>query len=164
MARHSHLTGKVHPVSPYSDRNPFASGTDGTPAVVEAPTPSTANLVAEVGAALSRAQGALHELLSRADSLDDLVEAAGVAKSAHGDLYDTFGHVKAALWERVGSGKHATETGRTFSFTAPAPRRSTDLKALKSDYPDVYDAVVTERPCKADAVGALRLPTAKRGA
>ena len=102
--------------------------------------------------------GALAADYRNAATLDEAVECVRALKEAQGVFYAFLGDVKSDLWATYGVGKHATESGRAFSFTAPSGSRSCNYADLEAKYPDAYDECVTKKAPKADAVGALRLP------
>ena len=100
-----------------------------------------------------------HELRSHNElhNMDEVVRLTSLARH----LRDLTNHVynagRASLWRSYGPGKHATESGRTFSFTKPpVSRRSCDYGVLEK-YPEAYTAAVTVKPTSADTVGTLRL-------
>lgn len=144
----------------YSAGNPFTQ--KGAPAttkpdevtdtVVETMTPAQ-----YVTKARELAAG-LIEAYREADTLDEAVEYVRAMKEAYGVLYSFLGDARGDLWENYGTGKHATETGRTFTFTAPTGSRSCNYTDLEAIYPEAYEACVTKKAPKADAVGSLRLP------
>lgn len=142
----------------YSPGNPFAQ-TKADPAP-EADTDAVENS-STPEQLRHRASMLANELLGRyreSDTLDDAVETMKAMKGAYDALYAAFGEARTDMWENYGAGKHATESGRTFSFTAPSGSRSCNYADLEAKYPDAYDECVTKKAPKADAVGALRLP------
>ena len=149
----------------YSPGNPFAQ-TKADPAP-EADTEAVTDAVERVEDTLTPEQyvakareyaGALAADYRNAATLDEAVECVRALKEAQGVFYAFLGDVKSDLWATYGVGKHATESGRAFSFTAPSGSRSCNYADLEAKYPDAYDECVTKKAPKADAVGALRLP------
>ena len=99
-----------------------------------------------------------HELRSHNElhNMDEVVRLTSLARH----LRDLTNHVynagRASLWRSYGPGKHATESGRTFSFTKPATSRKSCNYEVLAKYPSAYEAAVTVTPTKADAVGTLK--------
>ena len=99
-----------------------------------------------------------HELraLNETHNMDEVVRLTSLARH----LRDLTNHVynagRASLWRSYGPGKHATESGRTFSFTKPATSRKSCNYEVLAKYPSAYEAAVTVTPTKADAVGNLK--------
>lgn len=174
-------------MSKFSADNPFASAgvdtAEPAPAPVEQTDVSgllelTAEGVGEVVTALfefDATEATLDaivdvvaaELSRRANAvgtLDDLLTATVQARRAKEAFDAAYGDGRKRLWSTTGPGDHATESGRTFKFTAPSTSRRTDTKKLQDEYPDVYAAVVKTVEPKADAVGTLRLTAPKKGA
>lgn len=157
-------------MSTYSPGNPFAGGnpfvpTEDAPAAetVEQPvvehvdekgTETPEQILQRVRMLGADLQAAYRD----ADTLDETVEVLKAMKATYGVLYDVFTLARADMWETYGEGKHATETGRTFSFSKPTGSRSCNYDELAKGYPEAFAACVTQKAPKADAVGSLRLP------
>lgn len=153
----------------YTPGNPFATKASAEPTPAPAPEPVDAPEVDQparpVGDALDEARtltarlvAVLAEARQVAVSTDELVDVAAAAKAAQADVYAEQGASRSHLWGTFGPGKHATETGRTFSFTKPSGSRSCDYTDLAAKFPEAYAECVTENGPKPDAVGSLRLP------
>ena len=153
----------------YTPGNPFAPKASAEPTPAPAPEPVDAPEVDQptrpVGDALDDARtltarlvAVLAEARRAAVSTDQLVDVAAAAKASQADVYAEQNASRSYLWTTFGPGKHATETGRPFSFTKPSGSRSCDYAALEKGYPDAYDTCVKRTEPKPDAVGSLRLP------
>ena len=147
------------PGNPFAGGNPFAPTEDaeapaGKAQTTEAPVESPEKLLQRARMLAAELQGHY----SDADSLDDAIETMKAMKAAQDALYLAYTTARNDMWENYGPGKHATETGRTFSFTKPSGSRSCDYTDLAAQFPEAYAACVTEKGPKPDAVGSLRLP------
>lgn len=91
------------------------------------------------------------------NDLDPLLTAVTTAKAVKDTTTDAYNDVRTRLWRLTGKGDHATPDGRMFTFRAPSESRRVDYKVLGTEYPDVYDAVVTRVKPKADSAGTLTL-------
>ena len=143
----------------YTPGNPFASPEDaeapaGKAQTTEAPVESPEKLLQRARMLAAELQGHY----SDADSLDDAVETMKAMKAAQDALYLAYTTARNDMWETYGEGKHATESGRTFSFTAPSGSRSCNYADLEAKYPEAYATCVTAKGPKPDTVGSLRLP------
>lgn len=146
----------------YSPGNPFAPTEDAeAPAGQTTTTTTTPETTESPEQLLQHARMLAAELQARysdADSLDDAIETMKAMKAAQDALYLAYTTARNDMWENYGEGKHATESGRTFSFTAPSGSRSCNYADLEAKYPEAYAACVTAKGPKPDAVGSLRLP------
>lgn len=156
----------------YTPGNPFAPKERAEPTPAPAPEPVDAPEVDQPARPVGDAVESPEKLLQRArmlaaglqghysdaDSLDDAIEAMKAMKAAQDALYLAYTTARNDMWENYGPGKHATETGRTFSFTKPSGSRSCDYTDLAAKFPEAYAECVTEKGPKPDAVGSLRLP------
>lgn len=88
---------------------------------------------------------------------DTLLEVAKASKEASTTVLDAYKRVKEKLFTEYGSGKHATDGGQEFSFTPSVGRRAINYDKLKSQFPAVYENMVTVSEPKPGAVGTFRI-------
>lgn len=99
----------------------------------------------------------LDKLSRGTNDMDTILEVTALVRGIRDLANRSYNTGRDRLWEEYGPGKHATESGRTFSFTKPPVyRRSCDYGVLEK-YPEAYTAAVTVKPTSADTVGTLRL-------
>lgn len=132
--------------------NPFiqpkAGGTQAT----------THDRIVELVATINEASAELLKLThQRGVDNDDLIEVAKASKDASSGVLAAYKRVKEKLFNEYGPGKHATDGGREFSFTPSAGRRSINYDKLKSQFPVVYEEMVTVSEPKPGAVGTFRI-------
>lgn len=99
-----------------------------------------------------------HELRAHNElhNMDEVVRLTSLARHLR-DLANTaYDAGRASLWHAYGPGKHATESGRTFSFTKPGGSRRTNYKLLEEKYPTAYADAVTKTPPSSSAMGTLK--------
>lgn len=99
-----------------------------------------------------------HELRAHNElhNMDEVVRLTSLARHLR-DLANTaYDSGRASLWNVYGPGRHATESGRQFSFTKPSGSRRTNYKLLEEKYPDAYSEAVTKTPPSSSAMGTLK--------
>lgn len=73
--------------------------------------------------------------------IKDLARKARVLKAQMASDKESLDEVKLALWKAVGAKPVKKLHGVT--FRPASPKRSTDLKGLEADHPEIYDQYVT---------------------
>lgn len=171
-------------MSKYSPGNPFAKSVSTEPAAPAAPVDVTdatvevpeggdtfvADLFAPrpidgrlstIRSAFDLVMSALDHARREAATLDDQIAVADLANELKRSAGRPYEALRGDLWNDYGAGKHATESGRQFSFAKPSGSRSTKYDDLKKNYPEAYAACVTTTSPKPDAVGRLSISKKK---
>lgn len=99
-----------------------------------------------------------HELRAHNElhNMDEVVRLTSLARHLRDLANHAYDAGRASLWSTYGPGKHATPSGRTFSFTKPGGSRRTNYKLLEEKYPDAYTDAVTKTPPSSSAMGTLK--------